>query len=136
MRTERVEVRPRYVHVVCSGPMDVEDFVGAIDRGLASAASAGRGAVLIDALHVHGSLTNTERFVLGDDIAHAQRAHRWVAAIVVVANEPPLEAGRFAEKVAINRGAVGKSFTALSDAERWIDDQLARQSQGGAVGDS
>jgi hypothetical protein len=42
-----------------------------------------------------------------------------------VANEPPLAADRFAEKVAINRGAVGKSFTELTDAEQWIEDHLA-----------
>ena len=80
----------------------------------------------MDALKVEGTLSKAERFVLGDDIAYAQRAHGFVAMIVVVADEPPLEAERFAEKVAINRGAVGKSFTDLSDAERWIEDHLTK----------
>jgi hypothetical protein len=124
MLTDRVEVRPGYVHVVCSGTMELEDFVAALNRGLESAAESGRRAVVMDALDVDGTLSTAERFVLGDEIAYAQRAHGFVALIAVVAHEPPLEAERLAERVAINRGAVGKSFTALSDAEQWIEHRL------------
>jgi hypothetical protein len=128
MFAETIEVRPRYVHVVCTGAIEVDDFVLALNRGLDTAASTGRKAVVMDALDVDGTLTRAERFVLGDDIAYAQRLHGFVAVIAVVANEPPLEADRFAEKVASERGAVGKSFTALADAERWIEDHLAKSS--------
>jgi hypothetical protein len=126
MLIEKIEIRPQYIHVLCSGTIEVEGFVLALNRGLDTAASSGRKAVVMDALKVEGTLSKAERFVLGDDIAYAQRAHGFVAMIVVVADEPPLEAERFAEKVAINRGAVGKSFTDLSDAERWIEDHLTK----------
>jgi hypothetical protein len=89
----------------------------------------------MDAVNVDGTLSKAERFVLGDDIAYAQRAHGFVAMIAVVAKEPPLEAERFAEKVAINRGAMGKSFTDLSDAERWIEDHLAKFAGGASPRD-
>lgn len=131
MLTEKIEVRPQYVHVVCTGTIEIDDFVLALNRGLETAAGSGRRAVVMDALHVDGTLSAAERFVLGDSIAYTQRAHGFVAMIAVVANEPPLERDRFAEKVAINRGAVGKSFTDLSNAERWIEDSLGK-SHGGA----
>ena len=132
MLTEKIEARPRYIHVRCSGTMDIEEFVLALNRGLAAAASSGREAVVMDALDVEGTLSKAERFVLGDSIAYAQRAHGFVALVAVVAPEPPLDADRFAEMVATNRGAVGKSFTDLSDAERWIEDQLAKLPGGGS----
>ena len=131
---KRVDVLARYVLVVCAGTMDREDFVDALNRGLESAARSDRRIVLIDALDVQGSLTTPERFVLGDEIAHAQRAHDIVAAIVVVANEPPLDPERLAEKVAINRGAVGNSFTSRTEAEQWIDEYLARLSSADSPG--
>ena len=124
MRTEQIQLRPRYVHVLCTGRMDIEDFLLALNQGLDSAAGTGRRAVLMDALSVDGTLSTAERFVLGDQIAYAQRTHDWVAAVVVVAHEPPMEPERLAEKVAINRGAVGKSFTDLPAAERWIEDHV------------
>ena len=125
MFTERVEIRPRYVHVLCGGTLEIEGFLRALDRAFDTAHEAHRKAVVMDALGVEGSLTQVERFVLGEDIAYAQRAHCFVAMVAVVANEPPLDADRLAEKVAINRGAVGKSFTQLADAERWIEERVA-----------
>jgi hypothetical protein len=135
MLTEKIEVRPRYIHVLCSGTIDIEGFVLALNHGLDAAARSGRKAVVMDALEVDGTLSKAERFVLGDDIAYAQRSHGFAAMIAVVANEPPLEAGRFAEKIAIDRGAVGKSFTDLSDAERWIEDHLAEFAGGASPAD-
>ena len=126
MLTEKIEVCPQYIRVLCTGTIEVEGFVLALNRGLETAARSGRKAVVMDALHVDGTLSKAERFVLGDSIAYAQRAHGFVAMIAVVSNEPPLAPDRFAEKVAINRGAVGKAFTDLSDAERWIEDHLAK----------
>lgn len=136
MLAEKIEVRPNYIRVLCTGTIEIDDFVVALNRGLEEAARSGRKAVLMDALHVDGTLSGAERFVLGDSIAYAQRAHGFVAMIVVVAKEPPMEPARFAEKVAINRGAVGKSFTDLSDAERWIEDHLAKFPGGASPGNS
>lgn len=136
MLTTRVEIRPRYVHVVCSGTIDVNEFVAALHRGLESASSSGRRAVVMDALGVGGTLSTVERFTLGDDITHAQRVHGYAAVIAVVANEPPLEPERFAEKVAINRGAIGKAFLDLPEAERWIEDRIAKFSSRDPVRDS
>lgn len=135
MLIEKIEVRPQYVRVLCTGTIDVGGFVLALNRGLETAASSGRKAVVIDALHVDGTLSKAERFVLADNIAYAQRAHDFAAMIAVVSNEPPLAPDRFAEKVAINRGAVGKAFTDLSDAERWIEDRLANFPGGASPGD-
>ena len=84
MLTEKIEVRPRYVHVVCGGAIGIEDFLQALNRGLDVAQAVGRKAVLMDARDVDGSLTPVERFVLGDGIAHAQRAHGFVAMVAVV----------------------------------------------------
>ena len=134
MLIEKIEVRPQYIRVLCTGTIEVDGFVLALNRGLEAAVSSGRKAVLMDALHVDGTLSKAERFVLGDSIAYAQRAHGFAAVIAVVSREPPLDADRFAEMVAINRGAVGKSFTDLSDAERWIEDHLATFSGGGSPG--
>ena len=125
MFTERIQLRSRYVHVQCGGRIDIEDFLLALNRGLESAADYNRRAVLMDALNVDGTLSSAERFVLGDQIAYAQRAHDYVAAVVVVAHEPPMEEQRLAEKVAIRRGALGKSFTEMSEAEQWIEELLA-----------
>jgi hypothetical protein len=136
MITNSITVRPRYIHVSCSGRFDRESFVLALNQGLDRATSSGRKAVVMDALNVDGTLSKAERFVLGDEIAYAQRAHGFVAIIAVVANEPPLEAERLAEKVAINRGAVGQSFTELPAAERWIEEYLANLAAGDAPGDS
>lgn len=136
MRIEEIEIRPSYIRVSCTGTIEIDDFILALNRGLEAAARAGRKAVVMDALHVDGTLSGAERFVLGDSIAYAQRAHGFVAMIVVVANEPPLEPARCAETVAINRGAVGRSFTDLSDAERWIEDNLAKFPGGASPGNS
>jgi hypothetical protein len=126
MLIEKVDVRPQYIRVLCTGTIEVDGFVLALNRGLETAASSGRKAVIIDALHVDGTLSRAERFVLGDSIAYAQRAHGFAAIVAVVSNEPPLSPDRFAETVALNRGAVAKAFTDLSDAERWIEDCLAK----------
>jgi hypothetical protein len=126
MLTEAIEIRPNYIHVLCSGPMKVDDFVAALNRGMESAAIAGRRAVLMDARAVSGTLSTVDRFVLGEDVANAQRAHAFVAAIAVVGHEPLVEVDRLAEKVATNRGAVGKVFTELAEAERWIEEHLSR----------
>ena len=136
MLIEKIEVRPRYIHVRCSGTIDIEGFILALNRGLEEAAGAGRKAVLMDALHVDGTLSKAERFVLGDSIALTQRAHGFVALIAVLAREPLLDADRFAELVAINRGAMGKAFTDLSDAEHWIEERLAKFPGGGSPGTS
>jgi hypothetical protein len=136
MLIEKIEVRPRYIHVRCSGTIDIEGFVLALNRGLEAATGSGRKAVVMDALHVDGTLSKAERFVLGDSIAFTQRAHGFAALIAVVAREPLLDTDRFAELVAINRGAVGKAFTDLSDAEHWIEDQLAKPPGGGSPGTS
>jgi hypothetical protein len=134
MLIQKIEVRPRYIHVLCTGTIEIDGFVLALNRGLEAAASSGRKAIVMDALHVDGTLTRAERFVLGDNIAYAQRAHDCVAMIAVVSTEPPMASDRFAERVAINRGAVGKSFTDLSDAERWIEDHLAEFPGGASPG--
>jgi hypothetical protein len=134
MLIQKIDVRPRYIHVLCTGTIEIDGFVLALNRGLEAAASSGRKAVVMDALRVDGTLTRAERFVLGDNIAYAQRAHDCVAMIAVVSTVPPLASDRFAEKVAINRGAVGKSFTDLSDAERWIEDKLAEFTGGASPG--
>jgi coenzyme F420-reducing hydrogenase delta subunit len=38
MFTENIEVRPRYIHVLCSGTIELEGFVLALNRGLDTAA--------------------------------------------------------------------------------------------------
>ena len=129
---EVIDIRSNYVHAHCTGQVQVDHFVSAVGRALESARSTGLKAILMDVREVTGTLSTVDRFVLGEDIAAMQRTHAFAAAVAVLGKEPLVEADRLGEKVATNRGAIGKVFTDLEEAERWIEEYLSMGSSSGS----
>lgn len=79
--------------------------------------------MLIDTteLRAEAPLDTGERYWLGTSIAESQVGRSVRVAVVIVGKEPLLEPRRFAELVAINRGATGKSFTDHAEAVAWLE---------------
>ena len=90
-----------------------------------TAVASGHSRVLIDASGVTGAPTQDERYMLGLFVAAEQRI---LAAqtpprevqVAVFAHRPLVDPDRFAETVAVNRGAKVKVSERLDEALAWL----------------
>lgn len=116
-----------YVEITCSGPYDKASLLDAIDRALKIGVDKGADTVVmdIDNIHVGGRPPDTlERYYLGEMAAKIQLGHEKRIFLAVVGKEPLIDAERFAETVAVNRGAYGKVFDEMAEALDWIKNRL------------
>lgn len=120
-----VEIRSNCVCLSCSGEFTVEDFLNAIKTGLAIAADNEAVALLVDIRDLEGDPPSTmQRFNMGAAVPDLQREHPTLINIAVVGKEPMIDPKRFGETVAVNRGAFGKVFTDIDEANMWLRDRI------------
>lgn len=126
MEIGEIVERPDYAVFKCAGAYGIESFMEAVNAAIRHSINLGNKSLLLDVRGVAGGPLDTfHRFDIGERIAAAQRSHSKVVAIAVLGSEPLLEAERFGEKVAVNRGAVGKVFFDAGEAEAWLEQRKA-----------
>jgi len=113
------EVRATYVRLHCRGAYDFDSALMVFDQAFDLATHEGLDAVLIDAREVEGTPTTMERYRSGVHIAKRSTTRPRIR-IAVVGDEPPIDADRFGEIVAANRGGSGRAFTDIQEAMAWL----------------
>lgn len=102
-----------------SGPFNLEWFLGVIvDVGQAMR-SAPAVALLVDTHELYGTIEDLDRYRFAVAISEQQIA----GPLAFVGNEPIVDAGRFGESVARNRGVNVRVFSNEPDARVWLREQ-------------
>jgi hypothetical protein len=120
-----IESRKDYLVATVSGQYSLRGAQDAYDRAMKAALPLGHTRVLIDARGITGTPTQDERYSLGMFVAAEQRllAARTPPLFVQVAvlgHRPLICADRFAETVAVNRGAKVKVSDRLDEVLAWL----------------
>ncbi len=123
----QADIQANYVQLSCQGTFSNEALLNVFETALDIAASKGLKAVLVDIRDLDGAPPTTmERFELGVAAAKIQSNNDIRICIAVVGKEPIIDPHRFAETVALNRGAAGKVFTDIENAVAWIEKEVIR----------
>jgi len=110
-----------YTQCDCTGDFSIGEFIEILNKAILHSIQRQRRAVLINVSAVRSRPLDTlERYTIGERIAIAQRSHSELVTIAVVGTVPLIDPNKFAETVALNRGAVGKAFFDLEEAISWI----------------
>jgi DNA-binding NarL/FixJ family response regulator len=123
--TVDLKARKHYLRATVSGTYSLRAAQDVYDRAVKTAVASGHSRVLIDASSVTGVPTQDERYMLGLFVAAEQRI---LAAqtpprevqVAVLAHRPLADPDRFAETVAVNRGAKVKVSERLDEALAWL----------------
>jgi hypothetical protein len=117
-----MQENPQYLFVICSGKFEPDAFIDACKEALSFASEKKITAILMDGRKLTGELfTTMERFKVGEAFANLQRSLPYAPRVAVVGNEPLVDPNRFGETVAVNRGALGRVFTDIDEATRWLE---------------
>ncbi len=117
-----------YVEVRWRGVYTEAALLDAIDRTLDIAESRGAATLVmnIDEVRVEERPLDTkQRYALGEKAARVQLGHVKRIFLAVVGKQPMIDPERFAETVALNRGAYGKVFDDMDEALGWIKQRLS-----------
>ena len=121
------ETRANYVHLTCQGTYSTDALLNVYLAALGIADSEGLEAALVDIRDIgEAPLTTMERFDLGTRFVNIQSSRGKRLRVALVGKEPFIEPARFAETVALNRGAIGKVFTNIDDAVAWVENMVAK----------
>jgi hypothetical protein len=120
-----LESRKHYLRVTVSGPYSLRAAQDAYDHAVKAALAHGQTRVLIDASGVTGTPTQDERFMLGLFVAAEQRllaaeVPAFTLQVAIFGRRPLIDPDRFAETVAVNRGAKVKVSERLDEALAWL----------------
>lgn len=120
-----LESREHYLRATVSGTYSLRAAQDAYDQAVKTAVALGHTRLLIDANEVTGSPTQDERYMLGLFVAAEQRilAEKTpdvTVQVAVVGRRPLIDPERFAETVAVNRGAKVKVSEQLAEALAWL----------------
>jgi hypothetical protein len=119
-----IEIKDSYIHLHCRGAFSTTSMLEVLDMALEVAEIESRNRVLIDLSELTGKPPTTlERLEIGVHAAQLRKQHGYNVHIAVFGKEPMVEATRFAETVAINRGATGRVFTDIAEAVDWLEKQ-------------
>ena len=110
-----------YTQCDCTGDYSTDEFIEILNKAILYSIQRKKRTVLINVSAVISEPLDTlERYTIGEQIAAAQRSHGELVTIAVVGTVPLIDPNKFAETVALNRGAVGKAFFDLEEAISWI----------------
>ncbi len=116
-----------YMACNCAGRFDLESFVEILAQAMEHSVSKGKTSLLMNVADVEsGPLDAFQRYSIGEKIAETQLKQRATVRIAIVGGKPLIEERKFAETVALNRGAVGKAFHDLEEAILWIGDDSGK----------
>ena len=123
----KVDIEPRkhYLRATVSGPYSLRGAQDAYGEAVKAALAHGHSRVLIDASGMTGTPTQDERYMLGLFVAAEQRllaakVPQVTVQVAVFAHRPLVDPDRFAETVAVNRGAKVKVSERLDEALAWL----------------
>jgi len=102
-----------------SGPFNLEWFLGVIADVGEAMRNAPAAALLVDTHELYGTIEDLDRYRFAVAISEQQIA----APLAFVGNEPVVDAGRFGESVARNRGVNVRVFTNEPDGRAWLREQ-------------
>jgi hypothetical protein len=121
MEIEELKENVGYISCDCSGLFNTDEFIEILNQAIKFSIQKGSRALLVDVSNVESApLDAFQRYAIGERIASTQLNHREIVTIAVVGREPLIEKRKFAETVALNRGAKGKAFHDLQEAIAWI----------------
>jgi hypothetical protein len=115
-------VKPAYVWLRCTGTLSsVLELKEVFQSAISAAHKSKKLKVLIDASGVKGQLSTLDRYEAASFLSSqtAQQALR-IKAIALAGKEPLIDATRFGETVARNRGVNGRVFSDLDEAIEWL----------------
>jgi hypothetical protein len=120
-----IESRKHYLVATVSGQYSLRGAQDAYDRAMKAALPLGHTRILIDARGISGAPSQDERYALGLFVAAEQRL---LAAktpprhvqVAVFGHRPLIDPDRFAETVAVNRGAKIKVSERLDEVLAWL----------------
>lgn len=123
--TVDIEPRKHYLRATVSGVYNLRAAQDVYDQAVKTALANGQSRVLIDASGVTGVPTQDERYMLGLFVAAEQRilaarAPEVTVQVAVFGHRPLIDPDRFAETVAVNRGAKLKVSERLDEALAWL----------------
>ena len=125
--TLRVDIEPRkhYLRAAVSGAYSLRAAQDVYDQVVKAALANGHTRALIDASRVTGAPTQDERYMLGLFVAAEQRIlaardPQGTVQVAVVGQRPLIDPDRFAETVAVNRGAKIKVSERIDEALAWL----------------
>src|SRR5689334_15841710 len=123
--TVQLEPRKHYLRAKVSGAYSLRAAQDAYDQVVKAAVAQGQTRVLIDASGITGVPTQDERYMLGLFVAAEQRmlaaeAPGISVQVAVFGHRPLIDPERFAETVAVNRGAKVKVSEQLDEALAWL----------------
>ncbi len=114
-----------FLNVVASGEFTLEEAKKSFLEMLDPVVRHKAEKILLDGRNVHGNPKHMERFYYGEFAA--TETHRIVVEhnihlrFAYVIHEPLRDPARFAETVAVNRGAMLRVFETLQDATEWLN---------------
>ena len=123
--TIEIESRKHYLRATVSGAYSLRGAQDAYDHAIQAAVEHGHSRVLIDANAVTGAPTQDERYMLGLFVAAEQRIlavkrPTLSLQVAVCGQQPLIDPERFAETVAVNRGAKVKVSERCDEALAWL----------------
>ena len=102
-----------------SGPYSLQWFLGVIADVGQAMRNAPAAALLVDTHELYGTIDDLDRYRFAVAISEQQIA----APLGFVGSEPIVDAGRFGESVARNRGVNVRVFTDEPAAREWLREQ-------------
>lgn len=117
-----IETKDSYIHLHCRGAFSAAAMIEVLDMVFDVADLESRDRILLDISELEGMPPTTmERFEIGAHAARLHKKHSYAVHIAILGKEPMVESKRFAETVAVNRGATGKVFTDFAEAVAWLE---------------
>ena len=121
----KIDPKPECLYATVTGHFSLEEATKTFLELLDAVAQHKSEKVLFDGREISGEVTAYQRFYYGDYVAGAvlalvDRSGMKPPDFAYVLKEPILDAGRFGELVAVNRGMRVKAFDNLEDALEWL----------------
>jgi hypothetical protein len=116
-----VQAHATHVELTCVGTYTDDAARVVFTQAFEIAAQAERRAILVDGRLVAGRPpTLTQRYSMAIHVTALQRKRLPLIALAILGHEPMVDAQRFGETVARNRGAVARVFTNEERAREWL----------------
>ena len=121
----QIDPKPEFLHVTVTGEFALKEAQASFCDILAAAEEHKLAKVLFDGRGISGDPTTIQRFCYAEYVAHettrfGRRSTVGMPRFAYVLEAPVLDAQRFGETVALNRGMDVKTFDDVGEARRWL----------------
>jgi len=126
----QTKVKEDYLHVRCKGTYTKGALLELVDQVLDRMEQENLRKALVDITELGGTPpTILERYEIGEVLAKKQGNRTIVTKIAAIGKEPIVDPNRFAETVAVNRGAFLKVFTNVTEAMDWLRKEVENKEE-------